>query len=48
MIRIKIDGKMKAELPENINKDKFMIVLSLYLFNKEIEWKQIGIEKVKN
>lgn len=47
MIRIKINGKTKAEIPDNTNKDKFLVVLSLYLFNQEVEWSKIEIEKVK-
>ena len=47
MIRIKINGKMKAELPDNTSKEKFLTVLSLYLFNQEVEWSKIEIEDVK-
>jgi len=46
MIRIKIDGKLKAELPDNINKDKFQMIISLYLFNQEVDWKNVLIEQV--
>ena len=46
MIRIKINGKVKAEVPDNTNKEKFLVVLSLYLFNQEIQWDLIELERV--
>ena len=46
MIKIFIDGKMKAELPDNTNKDKFQMILTLYMNNEQIDWKKVTIEKV--
>ena len=47
MIVIKINGRVKAELPDNINLDKFQTIISLFLFNLEVTWSKIEIDRVK-
>jgi hypothetical protein len=42
-IKLYIDKKMKADLPENINTDKFMDLLRVFWF--EPNWKNIEIRQ---
>jgi len=44
--RIYVDGKMKADLPENVQMDKFLPILKIFMF--EGGWKHIEIKQEKD
>jgi len=44
---IYLDGKLKAELPGNLNNDAWIPILKIYLFNEEYNsWKEFKIKEV--
>jgi hypothetical protein len=46
MFKISLDGKLKAELPANLNNDDFLKVLRIYLFNEEFQgWNKFEVKK---
>ena len=45
---ILVDGSKKAEIPGNLNKDKFADLVKMYLFNIEYEgWKKLSVIRVE-
>jgi hypothetical protein len=42
VINIYVDGKIKAELPDDINTDKLIEIFKVYYFK---EWKEIKIKQ---
>ena len=44
---IKLNEEQKAEIPSNINSDRIIEILKIYMFNQEYKWKKISIEEVK-
>ena len=41
---ILVDGSKKAEIPGNLNKDKFAELVKMYLFNVEYEgWRKVSV-----
>jgi len=38
---------VKCELPGNLNNDKILEMIKIYLFNKEYEWTRLTVKKVE-
>lgn len=44
-LNIKLNDIQKAEIPSNLNSDRIIEILKIYMFNKEYKWKKITIEE---
>jgi len=44
---ITLDKKQKAEIPSNLNSDRIIDILKIYMFNNQYQWKEITIKEVE-